>query len=40
MRTMSSKKGFPAHCFSMYFCGLYYEAPIPETIDSRNEICP
>jgi hypothetical protein len=19
MRTMSSKKGFPAHCFSMYF---------------------
>ncbi len=33
--------GFPAHCFSMFFCGrLDYEAPIPETIDSRNAICP
>lgn len=21
MRTMSSKKGFPAHCFSMFFVG-------------------
>ena len=40
MRTMSSKKGFPAHCFSIFFCGLDYEATIPETIDSRNAICP
>lgn len=40
MRTMSSKKGFPAHCFSMLFCVLDYEAPIPETIDSRNALCP